>query len=143
MMLVRHAGPSGFEFVESAPRHRLHPLVRRRSCEISHAPQSMRNNTVPSKHQPTISQAFRRTMPNTVQPVDKLMNPTVPKNPAGKNKNGPQRHIFGFGGEPGMIPPVLGSSAASSKQPKNTAPTSRNQRRSRLLSSTRVKPPNE
>jgi hypothetical protein len=101
----------------------------------THAPQIMNNNSMPSKHQPTISQAFRRTMPNTVQPVETVTNATTPKNAVGKNRNGPQRHIFGFGGGPSMIPPVLGSNAASSNRPNSKAATARNQRQPRLLCS--------
>ena len=134
----RQAGPMMYDC-----KQKRHPgltcsrNVRIRSRKVSHAPQIMSNKSKPSKHQPTVSKTFRRAMPKRVQLVATVTNATTPKNKAGENRNGPQRHIFGFGGAPSMIAPVLGRSAANNKRPNSIAATALTHRQLRLLCSIR------
>ena len=115
-------------------------MVGRRYDEAAHA-KNMPRNTSASRTHPTASQLLRRTMPNTVSTVRNVMVPTTPKNAPGKNRNGPQRHIFGFGAGPAMMPPVLGNKDMSSRSPSNEAPATRNHRTLCLFSSMRASRP--
>ena len=88
--------------------------------------------TRPNKVHPITSQPLRRTTPNTVQAVKAGIVKTTLKNESGKNRNGPQRHIFELGAGPAMMPPVLGNNAINSNTPSSKAPATRNHRNSSL-----------
>ena len=105
------------------------------ACSEDSYAKNIIRKTMPSKIHPMNSQTLRRTMPKMLQAVKSVTVPTTPKNGPGKNRNGPQCHIFRLGGWSAMIPPMFGNKALSRSRPSNEAPVTRNQRNFRLLRS--------